>query len=398
MLAVALLLLAPHKSAAPAILAGTKGSIAYAVRTRTPPELPEATEIAIDLAEILDPPDPDFGTRKPLAMKNATVIALVPGEKQPRAKQRLYALEQNGRYMAHLPFRGDGYGFLRVDAELEGGKTLAVMLPVAFGTPKGKELATRVLKPDADEPVRGSGSLGALIYAKHCACCHGASVSGTQGKAPRFDAPEFAWARSDDIYRGAIGTDTLAAEDLLAYLSPFRPPLGQIAPAAERYLARPYSLDEPQKKRLRRLIGHPLKNFSVALFPLYRTESGDKRLQLLGNDSRALEQADPKLRLGYVAVVRGGTGEPAPELWLALDNAWHITRLLARDGHAQALRNAPALGEYDGQGSREDGAVPAHDQLLQNDPWAMQIAAAYVLTTTAARAYESEESDRTWAK
>lgn len=407
MLAVILFVLAPAKLPGgkskanheqPAVVEGTKGTIAYTVRTRSPAELPEASELAIDLGEILDHPDPDFGTRKPLTLKNATVIALVPGEKQPRAKQQLFPMEQAGRYMAHVHFRGDGYGFLRVDAEQEDGKSLAVMLPVAFGKPKGRELAARVLKPDDEPAARGDESLGKVIYAKQCACCHGAEVTGTHGAAPRFDAPEFAWARTDDAYRNGIGTNALAAEDLVAYLTPYRPQLSKIAPAAERYLARPYELDETQTKKLRRLIGHPLKTTAVTLFPLYRSEESDKHLKLLGNDSHSLEQADPKLRLGYVAVVRGAQGDPAPELWLSLDNNWKITRVMPRDGHAQPLHSAPTLSEYDGQGSREDGAVPEHDKLMSDNAWAIQIAAAYVLTTSAARAYESEESDRTWAR
>src|SRR5262249_14020587 len=152
------------------------------------------------------------------------------------------------------------------------------------------------------------------------------------GDAPRFDSPEFAWAHSDEDYRQAIGIDRLRREDVIAYVSSFRPALGKIAPDAGRYVVRKEACDETHAKKIQRLLGSA-PDESVTLFALY---PGNGAAMPLANTPRALEVATRDRRLGYVAVARSVHG-PAPELWLRLDNDWRISKVMPRNTHAQAL-------------------------------------------------------------
>ncbi len=378
-----------------ATLAGVKGTIAYTTKTTPLTELPDAFELSVDLATVLDPPDPDLGNRRPLPLVNVTVTALLPGEARPRARQRLYAMEDAGQYAAHLRFVGSGSGSLRVEGVTQGGEAFAIMLPCAFGAAKGKagDANVKILPHSTAVPEEGDSAIGKVVYATHCACCHGANVTG-DGDAPHFDAPEFSWFKTDDDYRHAVSIDRLRDEDVVAYVGPFRPSLAKMAPEAASYVAREITCDAAQLKK----IHHTSQRADrVALFALYKDETvkgaPTDAPQLVANDARALDAATSDQRIGYVSVVRGD--DSTPELWLRLDNDWRLKKVLPRNGHAQAAAHAPSLADFVGLGGRQDSAVA---RMQSNDIWGAQTLYAYLLTVCAARVYESEEEERSWAK
>lgn len=411
----ALLAADPHTAS----LSGAKGNITYIVSSSTPAHLPQATEIAIDLSEVLEVPDPELGNRRPLALAEPLLTAWMPGDGAARETQMLWPADQPGRYRAHVLFSGSGFGTLRVDGKKSDGSAFAVLLPLAVGAPKQKTTPARMFNAGKNEPIIGHAQLGKVTYNQQCACCHGKDVYGSGSKedgegrgAPRFHSAAFMLSLNEEQLRKAALVDELDRADLVAYLAPYRPNLKNFEPTAARYVFRTHLLEDAERTAIRRLVGKPITTKSVALFALYKDAPqkktdddgapvkappgiAPKTAQRVSEDARDLDTATPPLRVGYFAVVAGMAKEPVQELWLLLDNDLKIKRLLAKDDMSRPLAtpSKDALAAFERQGARED-AVPKADRVEKGDALAQQVAAAYLATKAAITAYEKDEADR----
>ena len=402
-----------------ASLSGTKGNIAYVVSSSTPAALPQATEIAIDLSEVLTEPDPEYGSRRPFALKDPLLTAWMPGDTAARETQMLWPGSQAGQYRAHVMYAGSGFGMLRVDGKKPDGGPYAVLLPLAVGTPKQKSMPARMFNAGKNEPIVGHAQLGKITFNRLCACCHGKDVYGGALKedgegrgAPRFHSAETMLSFNEEGLRKAALVSTLERADLISYLAPYRPNLTNFEPKAERYVYRQHAIDDELRTAIRRTTGKAITLKTIALFALYKAAKpkpldpdapvkappgiAPKTAQRVSEDARDLDTATPDLRVGYFAIVRGASKDPIEELWLVLDNDLKIQRLLARDDQS---RPAPkpgkdALSAFEHQGGRDDLVVPKQDRVEKGDALALQVATAYLATRAAVGAYEKDEADR----
>jgi hypothetical protein len=398
-----------------ASLSGAKGNITYVVASSTPAHLPQATEIAIDLAELLAEPDPELGNRRPLELVDPVLTAWMPGDGAARETQMMWPGKQAGQYRAHVVFSGSGFGTLRVDGKKTDGGQFAVLLPLAVGAPKQKSTPARMFAMGKNEPTVGFAQLGKITYNRTCACCHGKDVYGSASKeddegrgAPRFHSAEFMLSLNEEQLLKAALVDELDRADLLAYLAPYRPNLKNVEPAATRYVYREHAIDDETRTLIRRSIGKPVTTKSVALFALYKdpksADAGATKkplfvvhtAQRVSEDARDLDTARPPLRVGYFAVVHGMSKDPVEELWLLLDNDLKVKRLLARDDASRPATtpSKDALAAFERGGGRDELLVPKPDRVEKGDTLAQQVAAAYLSVKAAVRAYEKDEADR----
>lgn len=390
-------------------LTGVKSDISYSVRAKTPKHLPQATEVVIDLAEVLTKPDPEFGLNKPLTLDAPTVTVWFPGESAPRETHKLWPGTQAGQFRARFSFAGNGYGTLRVDGVRSDGRPLAVMLPMAVGQPKEKQLPVRMFAPTKGDALDGSVAMGRQIYNQRCAGCHGKDLYGAakneddMGRgAPKLYSAEVMLSMNErDLFKRVL-LDTLDTADVVAFLLPYRPNLAKLHDVSSRYVYRGYDLDDEDATELRRLAGQEVKSTRIGLLAFYQPlpdAPATGSPQRIAEPGRDLDSATKKTRTGYVAIVSGVDLAPTRELWLFLDNQLVIQGLATRDD-ASRPTNKPskdALAAFIGSGDRVEESLPKLDRVQKGDALAAAVAGAFGAARMAIKRYEREEADRDWA-
>lgn len=391
----------------PGQVAGVKGTFSYNVQTRIPAELPDAVEVTVDLEDILNPPDIQFGSRKPSDLIDPVVIPWMPGEERPRGPQRIVKGNQPGRFVMHFRRQFAGHGTLRIDAKRADGTLVALQVPLIVDQAPGvkpAEATNNIAKivPPATEPVKyGDEALGRKIYNQQCSCCHGVDVMGAQRRkedGPALHRAEVAWSKTVEQWQQHILLRDVDRADVMAYLAPFRPDVRKVLPESSHYVHRNVAIDTPTQRKLRRLVNRVVPFSSVTLLPAYRLAVPGPQPVLIPNEPRALEIAISKTRAGYGSVVVHQSGLVG-EWWITLDNDLRVTQVMARDAQSQPLTtlSADLLKPFMGEGGRKEDSIPLRERVMANDALASQFAAAYVAVRHAALVYEAEERDRSWA-
>lgn len=407
--------------------AGVKGQFAFEVLTSAHPVWPQTLVVTIDLSDVLNASDVQFGTRKPSELVSPSIIAWLPGEERPRAAQQLVRGNQPGRYVAHLrcgegPSSGrcGGQGTARIDGKRADGSIVALQVPLLIELPGGANQApqpsgtnntasgtnniARIVPPSLDPVSFGDESLGRVVYQQRCAGCHGSHVWGqdrAKEPGPALNRASVAFRLTLADWERHVWLEDAERASVMAYLAPFRPDLKKLVDEAWHYVHRDIDIDDAVQRKHRRLVPQVSPVAKVTLLPLYllpESKRQDASPWLIPNQPRALEVAVKKARRGFAAVVET-PGGLVGEWWIRLDNAFKVTAVLARDGHSQALPtpSAELLRAFVGEGGKGEDAIPLKARVQANDALAAQFAAAYLAVRQAALSYETEETDRSWA-
>jgi hypothetical protein len=141
-----------------ALLRRRIGLLAYVLHVRPSQPVPgQVVELVVDLAEVVEPPDPDIGDRRP--MENQQLVATVQG----LGAYQLHPAGGNaGAYGFH--FTPPSKGIREVELKVEGRSEPAAVFRVNIGgeqkaTGKGETLELR-----SWETGRGSDALGRNMY------------------------------------------------------------------------------------------------------------------------------------------------------------------------------------------------------------------------------------------
>ncbi|MBN2359569.1 MAG: cytochrome c [Deltaproteobacteria bacterium] len=273
----------------------------------------------------------------------------------------------------------------------------------------------------SDRPLDGDPVHGRVLYLERCASCHGKEAQGS-GKAPRLTEGGLVNSLSDEIFLemlvgGAGGkklhpglqkgfANTLDAWDVIGYLRGHVPYVGDMFPAADRYIVKQYGIDKNAKERLAKSLGRDVSEAEAKalVFTLFNTKSGQP-LRLVPQDPRRLDELKRPMKTGYVVFMP--FEKPAGgkvQLAIALEPAFlRIVSLYAVDAKGAEERDLnKLLSRFRDKGDRKlSGTAKA---LLAvggggKDVKALEksLTDIYLRALEIVTSYESEERERSWA-
>ncbi|MEM7678473.1 MAG: c-type cytochrome [Myxococcota bacterium] len=253
---------------------------------------------------------------------------------------------------------------------------------------------------------------GAMLYAKHCAVCHGKEGTGGPRKAPLTDAARMNLLLDDQLFaivRQGQGLSKPSAHafkkklaflmlwDVVAHLRTQHMRLDSFFPDSSRYISKIYTLDENGLKRIEAATGHRPTNTKAAVFTFFDFEGERGNLTFVPQDPIQLGKLKKDNKAGYLVFLPFETnGYADGEIGIAMDARGVITKAAVRDqpgGQVVNRRLAALIGQGRlGQKKPFKVGGPRSTRAL-----AAQVFPVYLRAMETVTRYIVEERERTWA-
>ncbi len=340
------------------------------------PDSGATAEVELVIEELLESPDPTYGSRRPLNEANVHAV-LVGGKKKVATARRGVRLADAGTYGFTFTATEPGLYGLHIGGQAGEAGALAFSVTVPYGVwpvPDGTKptpLPPRL--PAIEDGDRAHGR--ALCEARCKKDLPGALPSGA---TPSFLASDFAAAYDDDGLLKVVLTEgddlaTLERNDLLYYLRSLHFGVRDLFPAARLVIAKSFAINEHGRKRLAEAL-HKSPEAMAATAMVFVAFKGDgDGLTLIPYDDRvARDKLKPENKLGYLMFLDLPGESKVAELAVALakEPSYAIVDVRARDhqGRADAALNKE-LKTFVGQGRFDDprslrGSSRLHGKLL----------------------------------
>ncbi len=351
-----------------------------------------AMEIEAELSEILEFPDPTWGTRKPLADADLRAILVnVDDAKPAKAKKvKKSAPVRLGRAAVRLGDPGR-YGFtfsadegvyavhLRGTSKTAGAISGGTV--VSFGVWPLPEGFDRNNPPPltGDEPALEIGDMqnGRNICAERCRTDLPAALP--KGKPPTFLRSDFAAGLSDDELIKAVLNEgpklySLERNDLLYYLRSLHWGVREFYPEASTMVSKQFTINEHGQKRLNETLGTSFAadELTARVFVPYQVE-GEVPPMVDYDDRVTRDRLKRSAKLGYLLFLSIPKEQKAYELALALgrEPTYEILGIAARDASGardaatnKQLQSFVGKGQFNNAKSLAKGAAAFEKRLV----------------------------------
>ena len=271
----------------------------------------------------------------------------------------------------------------------------------------------------AARPLDGDPIHGKVQFDKHCVKCHG--KGGRGGSAIKLTDGGRINGLSDQgllkLLRGGVqgagkhkgikkDFALLDAWDLVGYLRSHVPHVGELFPAADRYIVKEYQINKYGLDRLRKSLDRelPAKKAKGRVFTMF--DIGSKtQLELVPQNPRLLDGLKRRMKVGYVVFMpfeKPGGG--VVELAVALEpKLMAVAKLIAVDTAGKEDRDLnKLLSRFTGKGDRRLSGKPkarlaAGGGGKQLRALEAKVTESFLRAAELATAYEVEERERSWA-
>ncbi|MBI3178365.1 MAG: hypothetical protein HYZ27_01815 [Deltaproteobacteria bacterium] len=368
----------PHK---PAQLKFRQTSLRVDYELVVRPGVPEpgaTAEVELVIEELLETPDPTFGSRRPLNEAEVHAVLVSGGKKKLALGRRGVRLADAGTYGFTFTVSEPGFYGLHIGGNAGEAGQLAFSVVLPYGVwpvPEGTKPAPLPARlPDFEDGDRAHGR--ALCEQRCKKDLPGALPAGA---TPSFLASAFATAYDDDALLAAVLTPggdlaTLERNDLLYYLHGLHFSVRDLFPSARLVMAKSFEINEHGRKRLAEALNKSPEAMAATatVFVAFKGE-GDELTLVPYDDRVARDKLKPENKLGYLLFLDlPGEGKVA-ELAVAIakEPSYAVVDVRARDsqGRLDAALNKE-LKTFIGQGRFNDpkslrkGSARLHGKFL----------------------------------
>jgi hypothetical protein len=266
--------------------------------------------------------------------------------------------------------------------------------------------------PADDHPWVGDLVNGKKLYARECAACHGDDGSGGKSGVSLRDSGRLnlitdesmiAIINSGKGLKHAEGHNLkdklsfLDVWDVIAHVRSMHLMLSTFFPAASRYVAKVYTIDDHGLERIEKATGAKPKDTAAACFTFFTFPDEPGRLSYVPPDPIALDQLKKPLKTGYLVFLPFETEGYKGEAGVGMDKDGKITKLAVHPGTTGADLMNKSLSRFVGlgkKGQREAFKVGGGKTVdrVQKDVFAL-----YERAMETATMYDREENERNWA-
>lgn len=387
------------------------------------PDIQEAFSVELELAKVLNPPDPIFGSRQPI--DNAEIYAVLlethASASMPSARmignsyvagRKGIRLGDAGTYGFSFLVSKPGIYSLHVRGNIEkiGPVQYATILPVAtWPLPQGMSFDKPFPFPKKKPPLEPGDLLaGRVLCKQHCR--KDLAQTSPKGKTPTFLQSDFALGLGDqDLVQAmllpqGLPLTKLQHANLLYYLRSLHWNVADFFPEATAFLAHAFTINQYGLNRLWESIGLKLddKNRTHTILAVYGSGQSTKKAkqqnspQLIAFSDRVGRDRylKPANRLGYLFFVRLTNEPKAQELVLALGKPPVYPILAIRARAANGYQDIPLnrqLASFVGLGKFNDPSSLNKGFAL----WKKRLLPVYLKAAEFATMYYAQEREFT---